>query len=250
MLRNSFLHVPRVNREIENIIWRNNIFNWDEFFLNIQNIPLPENKKESIAQHLRDSIEAFERKDFSFFSKSLPSNQHWRLYPELREKCCFLDIETTGLSKHNDDVTVVGLYNGKESKIFVNGVNLSEFESEFSKYDMVVTYNGKCFDIPFLKAKFPNVNFDKIHIDLRYVMREIGYSGGLKYIERAVGIKRGDEIASVDGFEAVRLWYKYLRGDEGALETLMKYNQADIENLKVLMEFAFDKLKEKHLFSE
>ena len=80
-------------------------------------------------------------------------------------------------------------------------------------------------------------------------MKDIGYSGGLKSIERQAGIQRDDDLKEVDGYEAVRLWYKYKRGDSEALRTLLRYNQADIENLKILMDLTFDKLKNKEFYS-
>ncbi len=172
-------------------------------------------------------------------------NLHWRAYPELKNNCCFLDIETTGLDKHNDDITMIGLYDGKESKVFINGKNLKDFQKEIVKYPMIVTFNGRCFDVPFIQNKFPKLNLNKFHIDLRFAMANIGYTGGLKRIEREVGIQRDSDLKEVDGFEAVRLWYKYKRGDKEALDTLVRYNIADIENLKTLMELTYTKLKEK-----
>jgi hypothetical protein len=70
------------------------------------------------------------------------------------------------------------------------------------------------------------------------------YEGGLKKIEKDLGITRSNEIDGVDGFEAVRLWRKYQRGDKKALKTLISYNNADIINLEPLMERAYEKLKE------
>ena len=70
-------------------------------------------------------------------------------------------------------------------------------------------------------------------------------SGGLKNIERELGIKRNEDVADIDGFEAVRLWYRYLGGDENALKLLVDYNIEDIKNLKFLMEYAYDNLKKK-----
>lgn len=249
MLRNTFVHIPRVSRDFEKRLWANNILDWDCFLDNID-ASINASKRNFITEHLMKSMQALERQDFDYFLENLPTNQHWRLYRELKHKCCYLDIETTGLSRHYDDVTVIGLYDGEQSKIFVKGDDLEKFGEEIAKYKMIITYNGKCFDVPFLKAKFPEVEFNKFHIDLRFVMREIGYSGGLKYIERAVGIKRDGELQDIDGFEAVRLWYKYLKGDDNALNLLIKYNKADIENLKVLMEFAFEKLQYKYLHNK
>ena len=250
MLRNSFIHIPQINRDTEHMIWQNGVFDWQEFIQKIDFIPISQHKKSVIIGYVMRSIKALDEQDFSFFSENMPSNQLWRLYPEMKKKCCFLDIETTGLSRYDDEVTVIGLYNGKESKVFIQGQNISKFKSEIKKYEMIITYNGKCFDIPFLKSKFPDINLDKVHIDLRYVLRELGYTGGLKNIEKSLGIKRDKEIENLDGLEAVRLWRRYTKGEESALEKLVKYNIADVENLQVLMEFAFKKLKQKYLYKK
>ncbi len=245
MLRNSFVHIPGIGKNTEEQIWKNDVYSWEEFLENKNKVRLSKGKKEMIAYNVQKSMEAYEKKDHRFFHNNFPNNLHWRAYKDFKDKCCFLDIETTGLDKHNDEVTVIGIYDGKESKIFIQGKNMDEFEEEMQKYSLIVSFNGRCFDIPFLKNKFPNVDFDKLHIDLRFAMRELGFAGGLKRIEQEIGIVRDDDLQEVDGFEAVRLWYKYKRGDEEALDLLVKYNKADIENLKVMMEFAFEKLKQK-----
>ncbi len=245
MLRSTFLHIPGITRDRECQIWQNNILNWDEFLKNYHHLNIE--RKEQIHSHITRSIHAYDNKDYKFFLNNIPTNEHWRAYKHFN--CCFLDIETTGLSRHYDDITLIGLYDGKESKIFTNGINMDEFPAEFNKYDLMVTFNGKCFDVPFIKAKFPQLDFNKLHIDLRYAMRELGYMGGLKRIEKEIGITREEELQDISGFEAVRLWYKYLKGDDEALRLLIKYNKADIENLKVLMDFTFEKLKEKHFHS-
>jgi len=237
MLKNTFLHIPSITKKKETEIWKSNIYSWHEY----------PNNDSKIHSYVQDSINAYENKNIPFFLTHLPSNQHWRAYKDF--KCCFLDIETTGLSKHYNQLTVIGLYNGEESKIFINGKNLHEFPEEINKYDLIVTFNGKCFDIPFLKEKFPEINFDKFHVDLRYVMKELGYVGGLKCIEKDLNIQRDDDLEDINGYEAVRLWKQYQRGNEEALQLLIKYNLADIENLKTMMDFAFDKMKDKYFHS-
>ena len=247
ILKNTFGHIPGVGRDTEYKIWKNNILTWDHFLANNHKLPLGESKIEMMNYYIQKSIDAHDKKDHEFFINSIPTNLHWRLYNEFKDKCCFLDIETTGLDKRNDDITIIGIYNGEESKIFVKDKNMHEFEQEMDKYQMIVSFNGRCFDVPFIQSKFPGVDMNKFHIDLRFAMKTIGYSGGLKRIEKQVGIIRDDDLQDVDGFEAVRLWYKYKRGDANALGLLIKYNLADIENLKTLMDFSFEKLKEKTL---
>tara|TARA_Y100000310_G_scaffold78020_1_gene74620 strand:+ start:25086 stop:25844 length:759 start_codon:yes stop_codon:yes gene_type:complete len=249
MLKNSFIHIPGVCADTEKLIWQNNILNWQEFGSKCECLALPEAKKKLIHQHIGSSLLALRNQKFNFFKNCLNENQHWRLYNELKDKCCFLDIETTGLSKHYNDITTIGIFNGHESKVFVKGQNMHEFVEEIKKYEMIVTFNGKTFDFPFIKEKFPEICLDKIHIDLRYPLARLGFKGGLKKIERDLGISRERELADMDGRQAVRLWYAYKRGNLEALELLKKYNIADVENLLHLMEFTFDKMKEKEFLS-
>jgi uncharacterized protein YprB with RNaseH-like and TPR domain len=70
-------------------------------------------------------------------------------------------------------------------------------------------------------------------------MRQIGYRGGLKAIERAMGIERSGETKGLTGRDAVRLWAQYMRGSDSALDTLLAYNREDVVNLEKLMEHAY-----------
>jgi uncharacterized protein YprB with RNaseH-like and TPR domain len=55
--------------------------------------------------------------------------------------------------------------------------------------------------------------------------------GGLKRVEQILGIHRDTE--GVDGLQAMRLWERHNRnGDAEALQTLLRYNREDIENLE------------------
>ena len=64
---------------------------------------------------------------------------------------------------------------------------------------------------------------------------EQGLYGGLKAVERKLGIPRN--VMGVDGSEAVRLWWRYRDSfDLEALDRLLKYNREDVINLKTLKE--------------
>jgi len=52
------------------------------------------------------------------------------------------------------------------------------------------------------------------HIDLRFLLKKLGYAGGLKRIDKELGINRGADIDGIDGFEAVRLWNEYRWGNK------------------------------------
>ena len=244
MLEKSFIHIPGINLKKEKILWLNNILHWNDYLKNHNKSQINIENSELIRNHIKTSIIAYQGNNITYFLKNLPNNQHWRIYNNF--KCCFLDIETTGLSRKNNEITMVGIYNGQKSKVFINGINMDKLEEELSKYDTLITFNGKCFDVPFMKEKFPNLNLNKFHIDLRYVMKELGYSGGLKKIEKDLDIYRDKEIGDITGFEAVKLWYRYQEGDKSSLGKLVKYNIADVENLKIMMDFAFKEMKKKY----
>jgi uncharacterized protein YprB with RNaseH-like and TPR domain len=78
-----------------------------------------------------------------------------------------------------------------------------------------------------------------------YPLRRIGYSGGLKNIEKLLGISRSEDTEGMTGFDAVKLWRQYERGDREALDKLIKYNKEDIVNLKTIIELTYPKMVEK-----
>ncbi|MDP2326387.1 MAG: ribonuclease H-like domain-containing protein, partial [Gammaproteobacteria bacterium] len=133
----------------------------------------------------------------------------------------------------------IALYDGRSIRHYVHGQNLAEFARDIRDYRLLVTYNGKCFDLPILRAAF-GLSLDQGHIDLRYVLASLGYKGGLKGCERRLGLDRGD-LANVDGFFAVLLWREYrMRKNPQALETLLAYNIRDVVNLEPLLIKAYN----------
>lgn len=129
------------------------------------------------------------------------------MIPHVLSKVAYLDIETTGLSWHNSHITTIAVYDGIKVHDFVRYDNLDEFPEFISKFPVLVTYYGKCFDLPFIRYEM-NINFPQIHYDLCFLLRKIGLTGGLKRIEHQVGISR-IESEGVDGYDAVVLWRKY-----------------------------------------
>ncbi len=144
----------------------------------------------------------------------------------------YLDIETTGLSRNRNSITVVGIYNGEEVIQLVEGIDLTEdsLSDMIRKTKKIVTFNGKRFDIPFLAHKYPAIDFSRLeHHDLMYSCWKHGWKGGQKAIEQMLDLSRDSGITS--GLEAVRLWKRYQRGCENSLKKLLEYNKEDIVNL-------------------
>lgn len=245
MLNNTYIHIPGVGKSLERKIWAQGIHTWEEFLEMGDRISIPSARKARICEGIKKSSEHLAAKDCYFFSQCLPSAEHWRAYPLFSDSVAFVDIETTGLSQHRDKITVVGIYDGRESKVYVRDINLDEIVEEFSKYRLLVSFNGARFDLPFIKSEFPEIEFKQLHIDLMYPLRRIGYSGGLKNIEKLLGISRSEDTEGMTGFDAVKLWKQYERGDREALDKLIKYNKEDIVNLKTIIELTYPKMVEK-----
>lgn len=183
-----------------------------------------------------------------YFIDLLPQSENWRLYDFFKEDAVFLDIETTGLSKLNDDITVIGLYDGLNTKIMIKNINLdfNLLRKELQKYKLFVTFNGSSFDIPFIEKRYPNLLPKIPNFDVKSITNKLNLKGGLKNIERALGIKRSDIVDKFYGGDALTLWRMYrATGDEHYLNLLVEYNEYDIMNLKKVAEHCVKRMKEK-----
>lgn len=246
MLRNTFIHLPGVGTHRERTLWKQGILDWDCFLQAFDGGSLRQGVYASAAPLVRQSADAVAAGDAGFFRDRLPSGEAWRLYPEFADRALFLDIETTGLSPAYNDLTVIGALGGGRLALFVQGVNLEQFPAYVRQFPLLVTFNGSQFDVPFLRTHFPRARLDQTHIDLRFALASLGYRGGLKAVERSLGLRRDPSIQGVDGFEAVRLWHRYRRGDREALRRLLLYNLTDVVNLMELAETTV-RLKRPHL---
>jgi hypothetical protein len=78
----------------------------------------------------------------------------------------------------------------------------------------------------------PRTALRQVNIDLCYLLKCLGISGGLKGCETQLGIDLG-ELEGLDGYFAVLLRQEYRdRKNEKALETLLAYNAEDTVNLE------------------
>jgi uncharacterized protein YprB with RNaseH-like and TPR domain len=239
MLTNSFCHIPGVGPKTEQALWSAGVRSWESALAG-NNAHSSRAVKTSWLPHLRESIARHHGHELSYFAAKLPTSQHWRLFRDFRHSCAFVDIETTGLSHFADQITTIVLYDGKTIRQYVNGQNLHDFVTDIQLYRLLVSYSGKSFDVPFIEHFF-GTKLPHAHIDLRHVLRGLGYAGGLKNCERRLGIQR-QESADIDGFMAVLLWHQYRRTkDRRFLETLLAYNVEDAVSLEALMVMAFNR---------
>lgn len=243
MLRKTFLHVPGIGQQTEKHLWEQGCNDWETFLSRPDDFKLGTASLELAKSEIAASIEHLERGEHQFFRSRLGLAEAWRAWPEFREKCCYLDIETDG-GQSGESITTIGMYDGKEFRCLVQGDNLAEFPDLISHYSMIVTFFGSGFDLPLLQRKFPYVKFDQIHLDLCPTLKRIGYRGGLKKIEKVLGIARDEDTDGLSGLDAIRLWREYQRGAQASLDTLIAYNREDVVNLERLAQIAYDQLTE------
>lgn len=234
VLDKTFVLLDRVGDRTERRIWDQGVWTWTEFLDRDSVSPFSAKRKEAADRTLEEAMDAMHKRMTTFFADRLHNRDIWRLYPTFSDDALFLDIETTGLSRRSA-VTVVGLARGSNFRALVRGQDLTraELAKEMEGTRLIVTYNGASFDLPMLRAQFPVPQLDAPHLDLRYLARREGLSGGLKSIERQLGLERDREFAMMTGEDAVHLWHMWeRRGNQRALDLLVRYNKADVVNLR------------------
>ena len=153
----------------------------------------------------------------------------------------YLDIETTGLSPWGCEITVIGIYlcHGSETRFIQlvgKDITADSISEALEGVKVIYTYNGSRFDLPFIQSRLgTNLTQSFAHRDLMYDCWRCNLYGGFKSVERQLGIER--RLRGIDGFEAVRLWWRYVDNfDLDALNLLLQYNREDVVNLKALKE--------------
>jgi uncharacterized protein YprB with RNaseH-like and TPR domain len=246
MLEHTFIHLPNFGPKREQRLWSRGIHSWGDFLEHYSRSPFHKDWCSRIAS----SKYALEGSDASYFSQELPRDEMWRCLPHFR-KTAYLDIETTGLSAEQNHLTVIGVYDGSRTRSYVQGKNLDDFRKDIRRFDSVVTFNGSMFDIPFIRKSMEDVEIPQIHVDLRFLLASLGIKGGLKRIEKQFNLEREDDLSGLTGYDAVLLWRAYRRkNDEDALDKLIRYNAADVSNLKTLMEWGYKEKRKSTGFDE
>ena len=187
---------------------------------------------------------------------NLPSS-YMRYFEGMR--CCVLDIETSGLSRENSKVILIGLLTETDS-----GVKVTQFlaENHYEEHKVLqatldflrrenigylVTYNGASFDMPFigkrLEAHFFEESINLYDLDLfRFIkcgtdLRQRLDSLSQKSVENYYGIL-GDRDDSITGRESVTMFDEYsLTGNSTLEKIILTHNREDVLHLYRLMHY-------------
>lgn len=154
----------------------------------------------------------------------------------------YYDIETTDLKAFMGRVLGISIadawgnitrrtYKDFDGKSILDDSGLVAWaKEELEKYDIIVSWNGKLFDKPFINARLMQglqlpVRQDKMHVDLMY------YAGGqfmrigsrkLVNVQKFLKVPNAKTEISWDD------WAKAAAGDDEALEEVMSHCDADV----------------------
>ncbi len=169
----------------------------------------------------------------------------------------FVDTETSGLVGGTGTFAfMVGIGVYREGQFQVHQVFLPDPVEEYSlleeiykflePYRVIVTFNGKSFDIPLLKTRFilnrmePKID-EKVHIDLLHLARRFWKarleSCSLSELEKQIlHITREQE--EIPGYLIPETYFNYLKlRDFSLLDGVFYHNRVDILSLAALFHF-------------
>lgn len=210
---------------------------------------------DSYKDNAQKFIEKIDDMSFSSIIELLNENKYGRQCKDNLIKCVsipdaedfkFMDIETLGLS--NVAIILIGVAEIKGNKIISSQYFLRNLEEEpavldayFSHLDensVHVTFNGKTFDVPFIKNRLRyhrlDVDFDLAHIDLmyfaKYLWRDELPDCKLQTIEKyKFGLERVDDVPGqyIPGY-----YNTYLSENNiGPMIPIIEHNRQDIVSL-------------------
>jgi uncharacterized protein YprB with RNaseH-like and TPR domain len=251
MLTSSFIFAKGMNEELERALWAHGVTSWELLRRHPEEASevLGAARGQRLLEAVNEAQQAHLTKDLGWFRANWPERELWRLWQGYcaPERVALVDIETTGLTPGYDQITVIGLADISSQRAFVAGrpqsgdEMLDAFRNAIRQYDLMVTFNGAGFDVPFIEKHFREANFrfEQPHIDLLPVSRSLGLGGGLKDIEKQLGIVRPAEIKDMRGTEAIQLWGAWKQGDAAAYKKLTTYCKADCSNLREFAEHLY-----------
>ena len=235
MIESSFCFLPGVGRTTERRLWHQGLLTWTDFLSRPSIDKIGSARKVLYDRQVGKAMEQYAGDNARYFGVVLSPREHWRLYEWLHPRAVYLDIETDSFGQ----ITVVGLYGQGRLTSFVRGesLNACRLAEALRQYDLLVTFCGTTFDIPMLLSQYPALPLDQPHLDLCLLGRRLGYRGGLKAIERQLGLNRTQDLQGMNGDDAVRCWNRWRHArDETARAQLLRYNEADCVNLVPLAE--------------
>jgi hypothetical protein len=230
MLTRSLCCFRGISATAERKLWRAGCLSWADFAR--IGTRLSPRKAADLARQWPAAKAALAGRVADYFLTRLPVGCRTRVWPDVGAGMAFLDVETTGLGPR-DAPAIFGIWQAGRLRQFVAGRDLEALLECWRGIEVLATFGGTRFDVPVVARTF-RLSCRPPHIDLMHEARAYGYVGGLKAIERALGIRRSADEEG-DGETAARLSRRWLEhGDAAALSRLLLYNARDVRTLPIL----------------
>ena len=168
------------------------------------------------------------------------------------ERALFLDTETTGLGGAGVLPFLVGLAWFDDGRLVLEQLLLRRPVDEpgllehlrgvVERAQVLVTYNGKAFDLPMLAGRYvmnrlpalpARAHLDLLHLGRRLHKKRIGACRLITLESRVLGFERGPDIEGVD--VAARYGHFLRSGDEASLEAVVAHNAWDVLSMAALL---------------
>lgn len=191
-------------------------------------------------------------KKIDYDLKKIELNEKAKL--ALSKNDVFLDIETTGLSPRNASIYLIGLgfvdrdnSTIKVTQYFAETSSdeesmLQSFLEDYEPDDRIITFNGKMFDLPFLRDRIKKYNIkDKIDYENQFDLlqayrpyRKLFSLGGMRQVmlQELLNLPREDVY---NGGELIEVYQHLLQNHMEGLDGLLLHNREDVEGMPSLL---------------
>ena len=177
--------------------------------------------------------------------------------PNLDDNSIILDIETTGVSRTDSSVIIVGIIDSSGNIMQFSIDNIEE-EAQLLKTVKphldnrdIITYNGQNFDIPFLKSRYEFFNMESFEENSQFDIYRYFITNRLITDIETFNLQDIEKYFTIDRFENFefekdRDIYKDLNNID--LEKILLHNKYDIVNTYKVLE-KIETIEDKKKFS-
>ncbi|MBM4404002.1 MAG: ribonuclease H-like domain-containing protein [Candidatus Cloacimonetes bacterium] len=180
-----------------------------------------------------------------------------------REDLLVLDLETTGLGRGGTLAFLIGLGFYEGDRFVVEQIFLPEPEAELNSFEflqqrleekaLIVTFNGKTFDLPVLESRFLVNNLwlplrQRPHLDVLHLARRLwknrAPSCNLETLEYYILGHIRDRELDIPGSLIPQTYYQFLmNGDPELIRRIFLHNQSDVLHTAVLLALIADSVR-------
>jgi len=234
LIETSFLQFTGIGKKTFSKLLDAGYTDWNSIVENPYNLPFGSSMSTRLLVEIREYQAQLQNRNIAFFTERLVAEDKWKILLDYYDRISYFDIETNGDIYGNNITVIVCLHKGTIYR-YVNSENIESFLDILEDVELLVSFNGISFDIPMVQNFFHIRLIPCPHIDLRWVCYHKNLRGGLKSIEKQMGIQRPKHLDGVDGMDAIVLWHNWIeKNDHASKKLLLEYCEMDVVSLQLL----------------